>query len=343
MRTPALTLLILTAALGAQSVPAPRILEAAKARGHEVMEARRAFMSAGHNTKDFHPDLAAPLREVETRLAAEKDPADRQALLVTRYYYLTLCHQHPEPAFLRQLLGEVPALSPDWSLEPGLLASLMEEEDPACQAYTAVAMAGHPDPEVRRNLLFDHFWERLDAKDEAGWRSDYQRLLKEFPESEQTKKAKEILGGELKTMPGRPAPAFSIQALDQPGVTYTLDTFKGSYLLLDFWATWCPPCRAEMPHLHKAWARFKGKDFHILSLSFDRRIEHIAPFRKQAATPMPWSHAYVQGGFTSALAQAYGVKGIPKPLLIGPDGTILATGADVRGENLEKTLEKYLK
>ncbi len=94
--------------------------------------------------------------------------------------------------------------------------------------------------------------------------------------------------------------------------------------------------------MHAAWAKFKAKPFDILSLSFDRKVEHIAPFRAQAATPMPWKHAFIEGGFQNPLSEAYGVKGIPKPLLIGPDGKVVASGNDLRGEKLERTLETFL-
>jgi thiol-disulfide isomerase/thioredoxin len=229
-----------------------------------------------------------------------------------------------------------------WTLDQGLLSSLGEWAPAETEAYLAQARAQHPDGAIRRNLLFEHFWEALDARNEAAWKPSLESLRKDFPGSPETLKALEILESERKTAVGTPAPAFSIPALGDPSTVYSLDTFKGRYVLLDFWATWCPPCRAEMPHLHKAWARFKDRSFEILSLSFDRKVEHIAPFRRAAATPMPWKHAFVEGGFRNPIGEAYGVKGIPKPLLVGPDGKIVAAGGDLRGENLEKTLERFL-
>lgn len=343
MRTPVLTLLIVAASLCAQTATVQKVLETAKAKGQSVMEARHAHMAAGKNTKDFRADCGKELKEIDAQLAQENTPEVRQALLVSRFFHLNLAKEKCTPEFLARLIKEVPATSPAWSLEPDLLSAIFEEGTPVCLAYATQARKGHPDPEVRLSLLFDYFWEMLEAKEESEWRPAYETLQKDFASSDKARKAKEILGGELKTAPGKPAPAFSIAALDAPGKTYTLKDFEGSYVLIDFWATWCPPCRAEMPHLHKAWAQFKGKKFQILSLSFDRQVAHIAPFRKQAATPMPWQHAFVEGGFNSILAQAYGVKGIPKPLLIGPDGIILATGGDVRGEKLLETLGNYLK
>jgi thiol-disulfide isomerase/thioredoxin len=342
-----LPLLLITTALPTLQAPAPApggpaILEAAKAKLKAVMEARAAFMKEGGNAKDFKADCGKELAEIDARLATEKVAEVREALLVSRLFHLRLARLTPEAPLLAQVKKEVPATSAAWALEPGLLSARAEEDPKGWGAYVAEARTKHADAGVRRTLLFEHFWECLDAKDEAGWKPAFEALQKDFAGSREAKQAKDILESELKTGVGTVAPAFSLAALEDAKTTYTLDSFKGRYLLIDFWATWCGPCRAEMPSLHAAWARFKGKPFEVLSLSFDRKIEHIAPFRKQAATPMPWRHAFIEGGFQNPLSEAYGVKGIPKPLLIGPDGKIVANGGQLRGENLEKTLEKFL-
>ena len=318
------------------------VLDAARAKEASVMAARAAFIKAGGNRKDFKGDCAKELADLDARLGTETRPEVRQALLVSRLLYLELMHAQLEAPFLDRLRKEVPATAPAWGLDPSLIEALADEQAADGGPYLAEARAHHPDPAVRRNLLFDYFWDRLDAKDEAAWKPAYAALQKDFPGSREAKQAAEILEGEMKTGIGRPAPAFSLPALGHPETVYTLASFKGKYLLLDFWATWCPPCRAEMPYLHRAWDHFKGRNFQILSLSFDAKPEFIAPFRKQAATPMPWDHAFVAGGFQAPVAQAYGVKGIPKPLLISPEGVIVASGAQLRGEELEKTLAKVM-
>ena len=342
-----LPLICLMTALPALQAPAPAneaqaVLEAARAKVKSVMEARAAFMKAGGNTKDFRGDCAKELTDLDARLAVEKDPGLRQALLVSKLFHLQLAKAEPPAAFLAQIQKEVPPTAAAWSLDPGLLTARAEADPKGWNAYVAEARAKHADADLRRVLLFEFFWERLDAKDEAAWKGAYDSLQKDFPDSRQAKQAQGILEGELKTGLGRPAPAFSLKALGDPKTVYSLDTFKGKYVLIDFWATWCPPCRVEMPFMHAAWAKFKARPFEVLSLSFDRKVEHIAPYRQQAATPMPWKHAFIEGGFQHPVADAYGVKGIPKPLLIGPDGTIVASGAQLKGETLEKTLETFL-
>jgi len=342
-----LPLFCLLTAVPALQAPTPAneaqaILDAARAKAKSVMEARTAFMKAGGNSKDFKGDCAKELGDLAARLGTEQRPGVREALLVSTLFHLQYAKAEPTAALLAQIRKEVPPTSAAWSLDGGLLSARAEADPRGWEAYVAEARAKHADADLRRSLLFDYFWEQLDAKNEASWKPAFDALQKDFPGSREAKQAQGILDAELKTAIGKPAPAFNLGALGDEKTTYTLEGFKGRYVLLDFWATWCPPCRAEMPAMHAAWAKFQAKPFDILSLSFDRKIEHIAPYRKQAATPMPWKHAFIEGGILNPLSEAYGVKGIPKPLLIGPDGRIVASGGQLRGENLEKTLAKFL-
>lgn len=139
---------------------------------------------------------------------------------------------------------------------------------------------------------------------------------------------------------GKPVPEFSVKLIDSD-VTISNSGLKGRYYLIDFWAVWCGPCIGEMPELHKMYEEFKDKNFTIVSLSFDQKPEDVHKFREERWA-MPWLHSFVEKGFQSELAQRFEVFGIPKPLLVGPDGTILAVDLDLRGAKLEQTLEKFL-
>lgn len=96
-----------------------------------------------------------------------------------------------------------------------------------------------------------------------------------------------------------------------------------------------------MVYLHKANDRFKEHGLVILSLSFDQKPEDVEQYRK-GEWAMPWLHSFVEDGFKSPLAESFEVWGIPKPILIGPDGTILDTGSELRGDRLGATLARHL-
>jgi thiol-disulfide isomerase/thioredoxin len=139
----------------------------------------------------------------------------------------------------------------------------------------------------------------------------------------------------------RTVPHFAVASLDDPGTLISEESLRGRTCLVDFWATWCPPCVEEIPHLAKAYEKFHARGFEILSLSFDKSPEQIKLFRSKRF-PMPWLHGYVERGFGSYIAEIFRVENIPRQVLIGPNGDILATDEALRGSRLETTLEQYL-
>ncbi|MFQ6116472.1 MAG: TlpA family protein disulfide reductase, partial [bacterium] len=141
---------------------------------------------------------------------------------------------------------------------------------------------------------------------------------------------------------GKPVPDFEVKLLNSDK-TISNKSLLGKFYLIDFWATWCGPCRREMPHLHEAYEEYKNNNFTILSLSLDSKPEDVQSFRKKG-WEMPWLHAFIADGWKSEIVEDFVVNltGIPSPFLISPDGRILATHDALRGEYLERTLEKYL-
>jgi peroxiredoxin len=149
----------------------------------------------------------------------------------------------------------------------------------------------------------------------------------------------EMLAGLKNSALGSPAPAFTQQTPD--GKQVSLADYRGKYVLVDFWASWCSPCRAENPAVLKAYNAFKGRNFEVLGVSLDEEKTRAAWVKAIADDHMPWTQVSDLHGFDSAVAQQYGVKAIPQNFLVDPSGKIVAS--NLRGEELEATLAKFIK
>jgi peroxiredoxin len=116
------------------------------------------------------------------------------------------------------------------------------------------------------------------------------------------------------------------------------DYRKGRYVLLDFWASWCGPCRGENPNVLKAYNRFKAKNFVVLGVSLD---EDSAKWRQAVVKDgMPWTQVSDLKGWKNEVSQQYGIQGIPANFLVDTSGTIIAQ--NLRGTALEKKLAEVL-
>ncbi len=126
---------------------------------------------------------------------------------------------------------------------------------------------------------------------------------------------------------------------DVNGKTLSLEDFKGKYVLVDFWASWCTPCRVEIPELKSVYEKYKDKNFTILSISLDKDKEKW--MSALTHEQMTWPQLSDLKGDQNSAAKAYKVLGIPANFLIDPNGKIIAVGIrDYIPGN--KTLDKFL-
>ncbi len=220
-----------------------------------------------------------------------------------------------------------------------------------------------PDLAAFDQLLAQHSGEKTDAvaqilymkamlyiqvlDDPDKGRELVQKIKTEYPDTRLGRNADKILAGldkqaEAKKIqsvlaPGAIFPDFSEK--DLSGNPISVGALKGRVVLVDFWATWCGPCRAELPNVIATYKKHHGEGFEIIGVSLDSDRDKLEAFLKKQEG-MTWPQYFDGEGWGNKLAGKYGVESIPFTILVGPDGKII--GTNLRGEALGIAVENAL-
>jgi thiol-disulfide isomerase/thioredoxin len=151
--------------------------------------------------------------------------------------------------------------------------------------------------------------------------------------NERVRKLAESFAGKLRLLelPGNP---MEITGTLLDGTAFDQKTLKGKVVLVDFWATWCGPCIAEIPNMTAAYEKYHDKGFEIVGISLDEDRAEVEKFVADNATP--WPILFAGKGWQDPVAEFYGISGIPQLALIGRDGNVITL--DIRGEKLGERL-----
>jgi thiol-disulfide isomerase/thioredoxin len=193
--------------------------------------------------------------------------------------------------------------------------------------------AAHPSSYVAVEEIREYYGYDPDAIELQGI---YNGFTPELQSSHLGKLLKKTLDAALLTGVGRPAPDFT--QTDIKGKPVALSSFKGQYVLVDFWASWCGPCREENPNVLKSYRAYHSKGFTVLGVSLDdEKSPWIGAVRKD---DLPWMQVSDLKGWKNSAAVLYDIEGIPMNYLLDKNGIIVAKG--LRGDELEQKLAELL-
>ena len=331
--------------------------DALKTRSAEI---EAAYQQAKKNGKDKELKFAKPnpniLFSPRFLAIAERNPEGPEAIDALTMTFQT--SYDPQPAtVLATRAKAIKILRDYYAAKPSIksfLKIVTEYDDDDSKALVAQVIAHHPDRNVQLAACKErvaHCENAIRFADSVKDRKRFAMLKKEFvteriAKGESAKIEIEVLKQTLREKfgdlynelsIGSAAPELKMQTVD--GNEATLSALKGRIVVLDFWATWCGPCKAMISHEREMVERLKDKPFQLVGISVDDELKTLNDFLNKQK--LPWAHWWAgPGGKESAIAEAWDIRLIPAIFVLDAKGVIRYK--DLRGEELEKAVNALL-
>lgn len=217
----------------------------------------------------------------------------------------------------------------------GVVLYLQKEKQSFEEAVSALQKA----IELSKGKVVKAYYNLGFALIKSGKEQEGIAVLKKFleldPEATEASQARAVIAN-LKMIDARVAPTFAVKS--HSGQDLSLEKLRGKVVLLDFWASWCGPCRIDMPEVRKIWKKYSGNSFVIIGINLDSNRSAFEKYIKEEV--VTWPQYYDGLGWSNTIARLYSVYAIPHTVLIDEEGVIRATG--LRGEDLEAKIGELL-
>jgi thiol-disulfide isomerase/thioredoxin len=292
------------------------------------------YMAAGKKYDQFVFDWAPFEAQMKRDLEHEQDQIIADELVIEylemavfskdRVFSneLTVVEKFASPAgntHVHKTLDGISPQSPVWVFH-NAIALQAAKYHPLQHAYVEKIIRTHPSKSFQGYLTFRKF-THIDSKRNNAERDRlFSQLVNEFADTPAGNWVKRSMTLHEQLKIGFPLPAFHFEDLDNISNIFTNDDFRGKYLLLGFWATWCGPCLEEIPCLEKAYEKYHPYGLEILSVSNEK--SSVVKYFRSTRYAMPWHHTVVEEAEQGNVQQRFSVLD-PKTILVGPDGVVL--------------------
>lgn len=290
----------------------------------------------------FRYDLSSLAEYLQIQMHVAPSLAVRQLAAV----YLSTLRDYEVPlpeSTYPEVARLLPPESALWNRAPDSIRYVSENLSPeAARKFLNDLISRNPDRLIQARALISLVKLASRQHDPANYQNSYHLLASNYKDLKDLAFDIALLNPDNKTAIGKKAAVFTLPSVETSKL-FSNQSLSGSYYLLDFWATWCGPCMGERAGLRRAYERFKGRNFTIVSISLDEKPETVKRFR-ETRWAMPWQNLFLPGGQKSQTAKDYDINwiGLPYLVFVGPDGTILAIRDQLGRESLQKTLAEYL-
>ena len=236
--------------------------------------------------------------------------------------------------YLRPLYEEISRTKGDSTRRHGLESRIDSLDKELKERVCKTFMTSHPASPVSL-LAFRRYAGYVISPESEPLFDSLSPAIRALPEGELIASS---LANMRHTRPGCPAPDFALP--DTAGRTVSLSSFRSRYVLLDFWASWCGPCRKENPGLVRIFRKYKDRNFTILSVSLDRPDGRDAWLKAIGKDSLTWTNVSDLHYFETQPARLYAIQAIPQNFLIGPDGVII--GTNLFDDELDRSLDSLM-